>query len=177
MRSSSTRRPARDAALRRLPASALRVRRRRADRLLQRRWFRRAPLPSGRAAARCVRPAPPVTIDDHRPPIRRPADDLAHEDRHRHRRRHGIGKAVALALLNDGLSRRARRPAPRARSTRRSRRIGAARAGAHWPCRPTSATRRRCSALFAKAKEPFGRLDLLFNNAGVGAPGVNLEEL
>jgi NAD(P)-dependent dehydrogenase (short-subunit alcohol dehydrogenase family) len=32
-------------------------------------------------------------------------------------------------------------------------------------------------ALFAKTKETFGRLDLLFNNAGIGAPGVNLEDL
>lgn len=31
--------------------------------------------------------------------------------------------------------------------------------------------------LFAKAKERFGRLDLLFNNAGVFAPQVSLEEL
>jgi NAD(P)-dependent dehydrogenase (short-subunit alcohol dehydrogenase family) len=32
-------------------------------------------------------------------------------------------------------------------------------------------------ALFARVRETFGRLDVLFNNAGVGAPGVNLEEL
>ena len=32
-------------------------------------------------------------------------------------------------------------------------------------------------ALFAATKEHFGRLDLLFNNAGTGAPGVPLEEL
>ena len=32
-------------------------------------------------------------------------------------------------------------------------------------------------ALFAAVRERFGRLDVLFNNAGVGAPGVPLEEL
>lgn len=32
-------------------------------------------------------------------------------------------------------------------------------------------------ALFAKVKQTFGRLDLLVNNAGIGAPAVPLEEL
>ena len=32
-------------------------------------------------------------------------------------------------------------------------------------------------SLFAHTKERFGRLDLLFNNAGIGAPGVPLEDL
>ena len=32
-------------------------------------------------------------------------------------------------------------------------------------------------ALFASTKETFGRLDVLFNNAGIGAPPVPLEEL
>ena len=31
--------------------------------------------------------------------------------------------------------------------------------------------------LFARAREAFGRLDLLFNNAGIGAPAVPLEDL
>jgi NAD(P)-dependent dehydrogenase (short-subunit alcohol dehydrogenase family) len=32
-------------------------------------------------------------------------------------------------------------------------------------------------ATFDKIQKAFGRLDLLFNNAGIGAPGVNLEDL
>ena len=31
--------------------------------------------------------------------------------------------------------------------------------------------------LFARTKETFGRLDVLFNNAGTGSPPVNLEDL
>ena len=33
------------------------------------------------------------------------------------------------------------------------------------------------AALFAAVSATFGRLDLLFNNAGVGAPGVPLEDV
>ena len=33
------------------------------------------------------------------------------------------------------------------------------------------------NALFAKSKEQFGRLDVLFNNAGLNAPGIPIEDL
>jgi NAD(P)-dependent dehydrogenase (short-subunit alcohol dehydrogenase family) len=33
------------------------------------------------------------------------------------------------------------------------------------------------NALFAKVKEEFGRLDVLFNNAGLNAPGIPIEDL
>jgi NAD(P)-dependent dehydrogenase (short-subunit alcohol dehydrogenase family) len=42
--------------------------------------------------------------------------------------------------------------------------------------RPTSRARSRC-AHFSRAREVFGRLDVLFNNAGTGAPPVPLEDL
>src|SRR3984893_18632211 len=35
----------------------------------------------------------------------------------------------------------------------------------------------RVRALFATAKETFGRLDVLFNNAGINAPGIPMEDL
>ncbi len=87
----------------------------------------------------------------------------------------GIGRAVALALLKDGFS--------VALAGRRADALDQTASAAG------SATNRALAvptdvsdpasvrALFAKVKEAHGRLDLLFNNAGVGAPGINLEDL
>jgi NAD(P)-dependent dehydrogenase (short-subunit alcohol dehydrogenase family) len=87
----------------------------------------------------------------------------------------GIGKAAAYALLKDGyrvvLAGRRKEPLEKA--------IGEAgvEAGRALAVPTDVADPKSVQALFAKTRETFGRLDVLFNNAGVGAPGVPMEEL
>jgi len=87
----------------------------------------------------------------------------------------GIGKAVALALLRDGyrvaLAGRRREPLE-ATVTEAGVATGRALAVSTDVSDPESVR-----ALFARVRDGFGRLDLLFNNAGVNAPGVSLEDL
>ena len=87
----------------------------------------------------------------------------------------GIGKAVALALAEDGYSvvfagRRAALLDEAVTCT------GAA-ASRCLPVPTDVKDPESVRALFAKTKETFGRLDVLFNNAGVVAPSVPLEDL
>jgi NAD(P)-dependent dehydrogenase (short-subunit alcohol dehydrogenase family) len=87
----------------------------------------------------------------------------------------GIGKSAALALLEDGyrvvLAGRRKEMLEQAIKE-------AGPAGERALAVPTDVSNpESVRALFARTKEKFGRLDLLFNNAGMGAPGVNLEEL
>jgi NAD(P)-dependent dehydrogenase (short-subunit alcohol dehydrogenase family) len=87
----------------------------------------------------------------------------------------GIGRATALALLHEGY-----------KVVLAGRRLDAleqtaAQAGlrrGHTLAVSTDLTyASSVGALFEKTRKTFGRLDLLFNNAGVGAPAIPLEDL
>jgi NAD(P)-dependent dehydrogenase (short-subunit alcohol dehydrogenase family) len=46
-----------------------------------------------------------------------------------------------------------------------------------WRCPPMSPTRRPCRRLFDAVVKAWGRVDLLFNNAGINAPNTSIEDL
>ncbi len=87
----------------------------------------------------------------------------------------GIGKRSAIVLLQNGWSvvLAGRRADQLEQSIKE-----AGEAGANaLPVATDISDPRSVQALFARTKERFGRLDLLFNNAGVNAPGIPLEDL
>jgi NAD(P)-dependent dehydrogenase (short-subunit alcohol dehydrogenase family) len=87
----------------------------------------------------------------------------------------GIGKAVALGLARAAyaLALTGRRREPLDATAREAEAAGAPTLVVPADVGDAAAV----DALFAAVKERFGRLDLLFNNAGVSAPAVPIEEL
>lgn len=87
----------------------------------------------------------------------------------------GIGKAVTLALLQDGyhVTLAGRRQAPLEQVVATAGDAGKRTLVVPADVSDPAAVR----LLFARTKEVFGRLDVLFNNAGVGAPPIPLEDL
>jgi NAD(P)-dependent dehydrogenase (short-subunit alcohol dehydrogenase family) len=87
----------------------------------------------------------------------------------------GIGRSVALALLQEGY---AVTLAGRRKELLEATMTMAGPSGAQGLVVPTDVgDPAAVRALFAKTHETFGRLDLLFNNAGISAPPIALEEL
>ena len=87
----------------------------------------------------------------------------------------GVGRAVTLALMKEGY-------AVVLAGRRKDMLEAVAKEGAQTPGEaltvPTDiADPAAIKALFTKTKETYGRLDLLFNNAGIGAPAMPIEEL
>ncbi|MCW5851205.1 MAG: SDR family oxidoreductase [Anaerolineae bacterium] len=87
----------------------------------------------------------------------------------------GIGRACALALLREGyhVVLAGRRPEPLAQVVADAQGLGGQALAVPTDVADPASVR----ALFAQTRDTFGRLDLLFNNAGTGAPAIPLEDL
>lgn len=87
----------------------------------------------------------------------------------------GIGKATALAFLKDGWNVAL---VGRRQNVLEEALAEAGTDAAHGMVVPTDVSApQSVAALFAAVKQRYGRIDVLFNNAGLNAPGVPFEDL
>ena len=87
----------------------------------------------------------------------------------------GIGRAVAITLLNNGFD--TVLAGRRLETLEATAKLAANAPGAALSVATDVGDPASIDALFARLTQRFGRLDLLFNNAGTGAPPIPLEEL
>jgi NAD(P)-dependent dehydrogenase (short-subunit alcohol dehydrogenase family) len=87
----------------------------------------------------------------------------------------GIGKAVAHALLRDGYA--VAFAGRRADALDEAIKQSGANQGDALAVPTDVGSSEAVQALFAKVKDTYGRLDVLFNNAGTGAPAMPIEDL
>jgi len=87
----------------------------------------------------------------------------------------GIGRAVSVALQGAGYS--VVLAGRRAAELERTAAMARAGGGEMLVVPADVGNPEAVRALFARTKEAFGRLDLLFNNAGIGAPAIPMEDL
>src|SRR3569832_824881 len=85
----------------------------------------------------------------------------------------GVGRAASLALMHAGFT--VARAGRRKEKLEETKSLGPAGKGLVVPADMTDAA--SIAALIAKVMETCGRLDLLFNNAGMGTPAMPFEDL
>jgi NAD(P)-dependent dehydrogenase (short-subunit alcohol dehydrogenase family) len=86
----------------------------------------------------------------------------------------GVGRAASLALMRAGFT--VVLAGRRLDKLEETQTLGAP-DGSSLPVATDMTDPAQIAALFATVKDRYGRLDLLFNNAGMGAPPVNFEDL